>query len=212
MTDHGSQFDSADYKHFAEQCGFNQLFSASYHHPTNGVVERFNRTLEAQIRATALQSNRWDEVVDSVLLSYRTTVHKTTRKSPYEVVFAAQPRLPIDTQLSLATPNSSVDRRMIHQQVNDAVALEASSSKKRYDAKRKVKERSLHGKKVYWQNVQPNPKQGKHLAPRFKGPFMAERTDSKWNYRIVDRDGSSKVIHVDQLKECLSDEPLAPGL
>src|SRR5699024_9918149 len=78
MTDHGSQFDSVEFKRFAEQMGFKQLFATSYHHQTNGVVERFNRTLEAQVRTTARQSVRWDEVVDQALLAYRTTVHKTT--------------------------------------------------------------------------------------------------------------------------------------
>src|SRR5699024_6632222 len=90
MTDHGSQFDSVEFKRFAEETGFEQLNAASYHHQTNGIVERFNRTLEGEVRTTAEQSNQWDEVVDRCLLSYRTTIHKSTRKSPYEIVFGKQ--------------------------------------------------------------------------------------------------------------------------
>ncbi|KAH9403288.1 hypothetical protein TYRP_015171 [Tyrophagus putrescentiae] len=72
--------------------------------------------------------------------------------------------------------------------------------------------RDLHRKKVYWRDFQANPKEGKHFAPRFKGPFLAERTGSKWNYRISDSEGKSKVVNANQLKECYSDEPLTTGL
>ena len=34
-----------------------------------------------------------------------------------------------------------------------------------------------------------------------------------WNYRIKDRDGNTKLVHLDQLKQCYNDEqPLAIGL
>ena len=36
--------------------------------------------------------------------------------------------------------------------------------------------------------------------------------DTPWNYRITDKDGNTKVVHLDQLKECHNDEPLAAGL
>ena len=65
--------------------------------------------------------------------------------------------------------------------------------------------------KVYWKDLAPK-KDGK-LTPRFKGPFMAERTDTLWNYRIKDRDGNTKLVHIDQLKKCYNDDqPLAAGL
>ena len=54
---------------------------------------------------------------------------------------------------------------------------------------------------------------GGKLTPRFKGPFLAERMDTQWNYRIKDRDGNTKIVHLDQLKEChKDDQPLAAGL
>ena len=212
MTDHGSQFDSVEFKRFAEETGFKQLNATSYHHQTNGIVERFNRTLEGEVRTTAEQSNQWDEVVDRCLLSYRTTIHKSTRKSPFEVVFGKQPRIPIDGQLSLEAPESTHDHEAIRTQVMDAIEKEAGRSKELYDRTKKTTMRDLHGKKVYWKNMTSNPKEGKHLAPRFKGPFAAERTESPWNYVIKDRDGNTKTVHLDLLKECQNDEPLASGL
>ena len=213
MTDHGSQFDSAEFKRFTEEMGFTHLFSTSYHHQTNGVVERFNKTLENLIRTTAEQSNQWDEVVEQCLMAYRTTVHKTTKRSPFEVVFGKQPRILIDGQLALDTPEAEQDRQMIQREVTEAIQENAAASKRRYDQNCRARMRDLHGKKVYWKNAQPNPTEGKHLAPRFKGPFLAERTESRWNYRITDRDGNSKIIHLDQLKECANNDiPLAPGL
>ena len=58
----------------------------------------------------------------------------------------------------------------------------------------------------------PKPSEGGKLASQWKGPYVAEKTDSPWNYRITDRDGNKKTVHIDQLKECHNDEPLADGL
>src|SRR5699024_6429271 len=79
---------------------------------------------------------------------------------------------------------------------------EASSSKRRYDDAKNARWRDLDGKRVYWKVMNASRTESKHLSPRFNGPYLAEKTDSKWNYRIRDRTGNSKVVHVDQLKEC----------
>ena len=44
MTDHGSVFDSKKFTKFLKKENIEHLTSAVYHHKTNSVVERFNRT------------------------------------------------------------------------------------------------------------------------------------------------------------------------
>src|SRR5699024_1793788 len=106
---------------------------------------------------------------------------------------------------------STDDHTSVRDAVKETIAAEAAKSKERYDRSKKTKARDLNGQKVYWKDLAPK-KDGK-LTPRFKGPFMAERMDTQWNYRIKDRDGNTKIVHLDQLKQChKDDQPLAAGL
>ena len=50
MTDRGSQLESKEFAEWIQNQGIKHLTSTAYHHQTNGVVERFNKTLEARIR------------------------------------------------------------------------------------------------------------------------------------------------------------------
>ena len=38
---------------------------------------------------------------------------------------------------------------------------------------------------------------------------MAKKTENRCNYRIKDKDGNNKVVHLDQLNEYFNEEPLA---
>lgn len=212
MTDHGSVFDSKEFSEFLKREGVEHLTSAVYHHETNGLVERFNRTLEEMIRTNGAQSADWDDEVNKCLMVYRNTVHKVTRRSPYEVVYGKKPSLPIDDLLDVEPPRTPETLEQIHDEVRRRIREAAVREKKKYDKDKKVSWRDLHGKKVYWKDFQASPKAGKHFAPRFKGPFLAERTSSRWNYRITDREGKWKVVNANQLKECHDDGPLATGL
>ena len=210
MTDRGSQLESKECTEWMKSQGIDHLLSTPYHHQTNGVVERFNGTLEGRLRTSAENTNEWDEVIDKSLHAYRTTVHSVTKKSPFEIVHGAKPRIEIDAQLGLDAPQSSDDHATVRAAVKEAIETEAAKSKERYDRSKKTRWRDLDGQKVYWKDLAPK-KDGK-LSPRYKGPFMAERMDTQWNYRITDKDGNTKVVHLDQLKECHNDEPLAAGL
>ena len=48
--------------------------SSAYHPQTNGLVERFNQTLEKSL-VKVVNSNQcnWDETLDGVLFAYRTS-------------------------------------------------------------------------------------------------------------------------------------------
>jgi hypothetical protein len=211
MTDQGSIFKSREFRTFLRGRRIAHLPIAPYHHQSNGVVERYNGTLESEFRTNAPSPAQWDEVIEHCLFTYRTTHHRTTKKTPFLVMHGFHPRLPIDHELSLQTPPSP-DPEVTRLEVLAEIEKEAMLSKRRYDRDRKAGDpRDLHGRKVYWKELATKP-DGK-LSPWFKGPFLAERTECPWNFRIVDSGGNCKTVHVDQLKLCYNaDQPLAAGL
>ena len=210
MTDHGSQLDSKKLSKWMQAKRIEHLFSAVYHHQTNGVVERFNRTLEGRLRTAQNGINQWDEVIEKSLFAYRTTQHSVTKRSPFEIIYGANPRLEIDAKLELDAPKLVENHQTILQEARDTIQTTANKKKEQYDCKERTKWRDLNNRLVYWKV--PPRKDGK-LADRFKGPFLAKQTDSRWNFKIVDKDGNHKIVHVNHLKECTDTNlALAGGL
>ena len=72
--------------------------STPYHSQTNGLVERFNRTLiESLARLTQQRADNWNKYIAPALFSYRTSKHSTTRMTPFLLVYGREAKLPMDS-------------------------------------------------------------------------------------------------------------------
>ena len=88
---------------------FHKVNTSAYHPQTDGLVERFNRTLIDMLAKTAeLNGKNWDEKLPFVLFVYRSTVQESTGESPFRLLYGRDPKLPNEDALSC-----SVDRTQI---------------------------------------------------------------------------------------------------
>ena len=97
-SDQGRNFESSM---FAELClllGIHKTRTSPYHPQSDGLVERFNRTLR-MLLTTHMQEvpeDTWDDHLPPLMLAYWSSVHKSINFTPHHVMFGREVRLPID--------------------------------------------------------------------------------------------------------------------
>ena len=88
ISDQGREFVNKLNKELFHLTGTDHCISSAYHPQTNGLVERFNQTIQrALVKLIRKEQDDWDMYTDGVLFGYRTSVQKSTKQSPFELMF-----------------------------------------------------------------------------------------------------------------------------
>ncbi len=90
QTDQGTQFEAQLFKYFASRLNIAKYHSTAYHPPTQGLVERQNRTLLHMLRVYLSYYENWEDVIPIALYAYRTSVHNTTKMTPYFCLYGQE--------------------------------------------------------------------------------------------------------------------------
>ena len=82
--------------------GIKKTRTTAYHPQSDGLVERFNRTLLNLLSIAAREDTcNWDSYLPLLMFAYRTSVQESTGCTPYQLVFGREVRLPIDVMFGL---------------------------------------------------------------------------------------------------------------
>ena len=97
MSDQGREFINSINEHFFKLAGVKHIISSAYHPQTNGLVERFNQTLQRSLlKMVKDNATHWEKYLDSVLFAYRTSKQASTKYSPFFLLYGREPKLPVD--------------------------------------------------------------------------------------------------------------------
>ena len=100
VSDNGSAFVSQVVEAILEQYQIKHHLISPYHPQSNGLVERFNRTLCTSLaKYIQIMENDWDQYIPSVLFAYRTMKHSTTKFEPFMLMYGRQALTPLDLLL-----------------------------------------------------------------------------------------------------------------
>jgi transposase InsO family protein len=97
-SDNGSEFKNTRIGDLCDDFGIGHQFSAKYNPPSNGVVERKNRTLLDMARTMLNEYNVshkfWDEAINMACYSInRLYCHPLLEKTPYELLHGRKPNI-----------------------------------------------------------------------------------------------------------------------
>ena len=208
-------------KVMAEVC---QIFdikqqTTTAHHPqSDGLAERFHRTIQAMLSKTLNGKNldRWDEFLQPLLMGYRATPNSTTKLPPMEIMMGRAMRLPTDSELArevsvytAADTEEYVNElrkglNVIWQVKQDNISAEQNRQKASYDKDHKAKETTLvEGDIVYINN--PSLKRGPAYKLKFEweGPYeVTSLTGTNAYVKKCGRAGAdTKCVHISKVSK-----------
>ena len=99
QTDNGPSFHNKTIAALVAQFGIDYRQVSPYHPESNGLIERFNRTLGTALAKYARYNEKgWDRFVPGILAAYRFSQQSSTGFSPFQLCYGQDPRLPINLQ------------------------------------------------------------------------------------------------------------------
>lgn len=202
IHDQGSNFMGRETQEFLNNSSIRSCNTSGYRPMSNGMVERFNRTLTIYLSKFCNKNKKnWDELLTNALASYNKSIQKSTGKSPYTIVYSTHPKSVVDRTLPTIIEEDQ-DIETIRKMVADNIRKCHEESKKRYD--KSVKEVDFKvGDEALVAPTSLHPKIHKLELKHYTGPFELLKKVSPVNYRIKLKESDQKpfTIHVDRLKK-----------
>lgn len=82
-SDQGSQFESALFQSLAQAIGAKKLRTIAYHPQSNGLIERWHRTLKAALMCSP---KPWFDILPFIMIELRTAFKEDIQTTPAELV------------------------------------------------------------------------------------------------------------------------------
>ena len=99
IADQGREFCNAVNDDICRRLGIDHRRTTAHHPQSNGQTECYNQTLcNSLVKYLNDEQDKWDDYIDPVLLAYWTSIHKSTKKTPYFLAFGKEPTLFIEEQ------------------------------------------------------------------------------------------------------------------
>lgn len=143
LSDNGTEFQGI-VEAMCRMMGIDRTWSTPYHPKTNGLTERFNRTLTDMLTIATQGGDYidvWDEKLPMIQLAYNTSVHSSTGFSPHYLMFGRPVQSTLDSMFPSKDSNVEYTKwieslRAMRLRAAEALASAQSRQKDAYDKRR----------------------------------------------------------------------------
>ncbi|CAL9701640.1 unnamed protein product [Knipowitschia caucasica] len=212
-SDQGRNFESQVFSEVCRLLAIKKARTTLLHPQSDGLVERFNRTLATQLAILVSKHQRdWDRYLPLVLWAYRTAVQESSQCTPAALMFGRELRTPVDLVFG-SPPEPEIagghemdyfqrlreHLRVVHDYTRQVQASSGVRQKRAYDSHCRGQP-FQPGDKV-WVYC-PDRKKGisPKLCSHWRGPaeVVAHLSDVVYRVRIPNK-GRFVVLHRDRL-------------
>jgi hypothetical protein len=215
LSDRGLSFMNQVVDQLCTKFQVKHRLTSPYRPQTNGMIERFNRTLGECIAKLINDNDKeWDEYISSVLFAYRTMKHKSTGYSPFYLMYGRQAKLPVELKVETICDSEKdmeeaiLDRvatihKMEIDQQDVLINIEQGQqkAKDRHDDQR-VAQRLKISDKVLVERTWKRKDMSAKLENQWMGPYYIHDVIGYNNYKLRSMDGQliKGTIHGNRLK------------
>ena len=186
LSDRGATFLSKIMFELYKLLGIKKVSTTAYHPQTDGLVERYIRTLVDMLSKKVEQSGKdWDKQLPYVLFAYRTSCQESTKASPFFLLYGRDPKLPTTAalnppvdrvELNLADYQTEVAIRMSNAWESAKVAIKKAQKqqKTQYDKRARDPKLSIGDAVFVYFPAKKSGKAYKFARP-FQGPYVVQK-------------------------------------
>ena len=144
-SDQGRDFESKLFQAVCRILDIDKTRTTPWHPQSDGMVERFNRTLQTLLKQTIQQNQEdWDQQIAVCCMAYRSSVHDVTKKTPNMLMLGRE--LPLPSHLLLSTPEPERENKTVH---GYATKLRSKLQRSHEEARRNSFKGMKHQKRQY---------------------------------------------------------------
>uniref|UniRef100_A0A8C5C6I6 Gypsy retrotransposon integrase-like protein 1 n=1 Tax=Gadus morhua TaxID=8049 RepID=A0A8C5C6I6_GADMO len=212
LTDQGSCFMSRVMKEVLSLLQVKQLRTSVYHPQTDGLVERFNKTLKQMLKKVMQADGKnWDQLLPHVLFAVREVPQASTGFSPFELLYGRRPHGILDITKEAWESQPSPHRTTVDhvEQVRDRMARVWPIVRGHLQQAQQAQAR------VYNRGAQPRTFQPGELVlvlvptaecrflAKWQGPYEVVERVGEVNYRVRQpgRRKPTQLYHINLLKQ-----------
>lgn len=206
LKDQGTEFTSKVFKEINKLMSIKHKITSPYHPQSNGSLERTHLTLKDYFKCYVNKdTNNWDEFLNFAVYSYNTGIHKSTQKTPYELVFGEIARIPNYLNKPKDKPNYSnlandiaKKLRIVRENAKENLIKAKTKSKQQYDRTHNRTYEFKENNLVLLLDKQSKSK-NKKLAKNYLGPFRIIQIHNN-NTATIEIKNQLRTYHLDLLK------------
>ena len=222
-SDQGRNFESKVIKNICDLLQIRKTRTSPYHPQSDGLVERFNRTLLNLLSIAVVDAERdWDVQLPLLMFAYRTSMHETNGVTPFEMMFGREVvlpehlmfNLPVSTEQVLQEGVEYVDYlkkrfQLVHQYVRQNAQKGMQRQKTGYDQKENTRCVFRKGDHVWlYTPAVPKGKSPKFHRP-WQGPYqvLKKKGEVTYDIRRLAHPRKRLIVHYNRLKPFLQASP-----
>uniref|UniRef100_A0A674PL68 Integrase catalytic domain-containing protein n=1 Tax=Takifugu rubripes TaxID=31033 RepID=A0A674PL68_TAKRU len=210
LTDQGPNFMSKTLQQVYDLLGIKRIRTTPYHPQTDGLVERFNQTLNMLRRFVDDSGKEWDQWLPYLLFAYREVPQESTGFSPFELLYGHQVQGPLDVLRETWEGETPRQTDIISYVLKMRERLTAVTAMAQDDLRQaQHRQKSWYDRSARTRRFQPGdrvllllPSSDNKLLAKWQGPYTVTRKMGAVTHEIdmPDRRKKRQVFHVNMLK------------